>query len=607
MKKQKYYSYKHRPHSFSLLFSIFQSTVSLNISPFQNPSEDATSLFILDEAILTDVTSIVGGVIIAGTHARVTWLILPLTEAAPMFDTKYDIGGVLRYSINGIDYIQYLAPDTVTVKPDPQLFLKYFYSREVFADDPFTSAVEPSIPFHLALLIENRGYGDAVNLQILSSQPEIVENKKGLLVEFNIIGSHIGNTSIGSRSMNIDFGIVPSRSNAVAVWDMVASLRGKFNNFTARFQYEGPINNDKLSLVESVEIFELVHIVRVDGNHVLLEGKGYIDDGLDDFLVNINPDAYFIPDHVFTSDTQQSNLTVASVVNRSVTHSIDQISLNEIAVTIHHSAAEVNEYLRSDWVYIRFDNPLTDQNYILDRVVRTDVNYTLLPNYNSWQTTWSEYLLSGIIEKQNYIHLFDFGVAQEYKIFYVKQMPPTNLHVIESTNSSISVAWDSLSNHSQRYLANDPNLAGKSFMIQVKRNGDENYQVSKSFLPGHLTSYTVKGLAAETSYSIRVISGRNGNYEKDGAELVSYTAGGPNESRNPSSNPTTSRHPSSYPSSNPSSHPSYNPSSNPSTSKNPSSNPSSNPSPSGKPSLKPSLGSLDVPQQKIWARSVQPF
>jgi hypothetical protein len=105
-------------------------------------------------------------------------------------------------------------------------------------------------------------------------------------------------------------------------------------------------------LIESVEIFELLHIVRVDGNHVLSQGRGYIDDGLDDFLVNINPDAYFIPDHVFTSDTQQSNLTVASVVNKFVTHSIDQVSVNEIAVTIHHSLTEDNKSMLLDWVYI---------------------------------------------------------------------------------------------------------------------------------------------------------------------------------------------------------------------------------------------------------------
>lgn len=193
--------------------------MSLNVSPFGNASEDATSLFIFDEAVLTEVTSLVGGVIRASADAKVTWLILPLTEAAPLFDSKYDIGGVLRYSIQGIDYIQYLASDTITVKPDPQLFLKYFHSKEVFADNPFTTDIEPSIPFQLALLIENRGYGDAKNVQILSSQPEIVENTKELLVDFNIIGSRLGNTSIATRSMNIEFGIIPSRSKlACGIW-----------------------------------------------------------------------------------------------------------------------------------------------------------------------------------------------------------------------------------------------------------------------------------------------------------------------------------------------------------------------------------------------------
>ena len=145
-------------------------------------------------------------------------------------------------------------------------------------------------------------------------------------------------------------------------------------------------------------------------------------------------------------------------------------------------------------------NPISDRNYILNSVVRTDVNYTLLPNYNSWQTTWSEYLVSGRIDEQNYIHLFDFGIAQEYKIFYAKQMPPNNLQVIGSMDLSISVVWDSLSNHGQLSITNENNPAGRSFMIQVKRSehGDKYYTVNRSFLPGHLSSFTVKGLAAGT-------------------------------------------------------------------------------------------------------------
>ena len=560
-------------------------TVSLKVSPFGNFSEDATSLFVFDEAVLTEVTSLAGGVISAWAHAKVTWLILPLTEAAPMFDSKYDIGGVLRYSIDGIDYIQYLAPDTITVKPDPQLFLKYFYSREVFADDPFTAVVEPSIPYHLALLIENRGYGDAMNVQILSSQPEIIENEKGLLVDFNIIGSRLGNTSMASRSMNIDFGIIPSRSKSVGVWDMVSSIRGKFNNFTATFQYEGPINNDKLSMIESVEIFELSHVVRVDGNHVSSQGYGYIDDGLDDFLVNINPDAYYIPDHVFTSDMQQSNLTVASVVNRSIIHSLDHISFNEIVVTVHHSLTGEEMSLFSDWVYIRFDNPVTDRNYILDNVFRTDVNYTLLPSYNSWQTSWTEYLLSGKVVEQDYIHLFDFGVAQEYKVLYTKRMPPINLHVIGSTESSISVAWG--------LHSNDMHPTEISFMILVKRStlGDENYEVVKSFLPGDLSSYTVRGLASGTSYSVKIISGQNGSFGKDGVEVVGNTNGNSipssgNPSDTPSVNPSSN--PSENPSENPSRSPSENASGSPTETASPSESPSGSPSETASPSGSPS-------------------
>jgi hypothetical protein len=175
----------------------------------------------------------------------------------------------------------------------------------------------------------------------------------------------------------------------------------------------------------------------------------------------MNPDAFFIPDHVFTSDMQHSNLTVASVVNRSITHSIlDHVSSNKIVVTVHHSLTGDDMSLLLDWVYIRFDNPVSDSNYILDSVFRTDVNFLLLPNYNLWQTSWTEYLSSGNIVKQDFIHLFDFGVAQEYKVFYTKQMTPTNLHVIGSTESSISVAWG--------LHSNDLHPTGISFMILVK-------------------------------------------------------------------------------------------------------------------------------------------
>lgn len=71
----------------------------------------------------------------------------------------------------------FIEPASITVLPTPLLFVKYFHQRDVFSDDPFTPHVEPSVPFSLAVLVENRGYGVAKNFKITSAQPEIVENE----------------------------------------------------------------------------------------------------------------------------------------------------------------------------------------------------------------------------------------------------------------------------------------------------------------------------------------------------------------------------------------------------------------------------------------------
>ena len=82
-----------------------------------------------------------------------------------------------------------LEPVSITVLPMPRLYVKYFHQRDVYADDPFTPQVEPSIPFTLAVMIENKGHGIARNFRITSAQPKIVENEKGLLIDFKIIAT----------------------------------------------------------------------------------------------------------------------------------------------------------------------------------------------------------------------------------------------------------------------------------------------------------------------------------------------------------------------------------------------------------------------------------
>jgi hypothetical protein len=77
----------------------------------------------------------------------------------------------MKYTLDGVEVVSVLWPDTITVTPDPLLVVKYFLQKDVYADDPFTPQIEPSIPFTLGLMIRNIGYGIAREMKITSAQP----------------------------------------------------------------------------------------------------------------------------------------------------------------------------------------------------------------------------------------------------------------------------------------------------------------------------------------------------------------------------------------------------------------------------------------------------
>ena len=47
------------------------------------------------------------------------------------------------------------------------------------------------MPYYLAVLIQNVGYGDTIDFRLESAQPEIVDNDKGLAIDFTIIGAEV--------------------------------------------------------------------------------------------------------------------------------------------------------------------------------------------------------------------------------------------------------------------------------------------------------------------------------------------------------------------------------------------------------------------------------
>ena len=141
----------------------------------------------------------------SGMSGAIEWLIIPYSEAAPDSDRIYNVGGSFSYLLNGENITVPLFPTPIVVTPDPSLLVHYFWERNVVGDDPFTETVEPSVPFTLGVAIKNAGYGTAYSLQISSAQPEIIDNERGLLIHFMIIGSRIGSES-AAPSLKVMFG-----------------------------------------------------------------------------------------------------------------------------------------------------------------------------------------------------------------------------------------------------------------------------------------------------------------------------------------------------------------------------------------------------------------
>ena len=81
------------------------------------------------------------GVLEMGSAGTATWLIIPYSEAAPTEDVQYDIGGTLYYTVGGQNISIPLFPETITVTPDPRLYLNYFLERNVRSDDAMTEGI----------------------------------------------------------------------------------------------------------------------------------------------------------------------------------------------------------------------------------------------------------------------------------------------------------------------------------------------------------------------------------------------------------------------------------------------------------------------------------
>ncbi len=357
--------------------------------------EPANDVFNIRVSTLEGLSAIDGtGEILPRTSGRAEWTLIPRDTAAPLADTIYTIGGTISYVQNGTEFSIPVEPVEITVRPDAALFLKYFHQRDVFSDDPHTDPIEPSIPYSLAVMVENRGAGAARNLSITSAQPEIVENEKGLLIDFQIIGTQVAGQNL-SPSLTANFGDIAPMERKVGTWLITSTLQGLFIDYNATFEHLDGFGDPRLSLIKEVEIHEMIHMIEA------LESKA---DGLPDFLVNDVADINDLPDTVHLSN----GTTEPVMVYESAT--------TGGAITNSNLSTTLTASLGSGWSYLRVPEP-ADGAFRLVRVERSD-GLEIPLDKNVWTTDRTFIGLGRRPIYENILHLVDCNSTGSFTLFY---------------------------------------------------------------------------------------------------------------------------------------------------------------------------------------------
>ena len=226
-----------------------------------------------------------------------TILFIPSKYAAPTEEKLYSFGGTLSYldPFTGLEVTRDLFPVTLAVSPSPNLKLTYFMQRDILGDDPLTvNKVEPSVPAEFALLIQNTGAGDATNVNMVTNQPEIMDNEKGLAIDFELLSSTLNgeeeSLALGG-SVTTAFGTIPAGQTSYAQWWFRSSLLGHFTDYEVTATHVTSYDNPDLSLLDGdPTIHELIRSIRVP------------DSDLVGFLVNDLVDAEDQPDMIYLTD-----------------------------------------------------------------------------------------------------------------------------------------------------------------------------------------------------------------------------------------------------------------------------------------------------------------
>ena len=344
----------------------------------------------------------------AGKKGVATILFIPTKYAAPETLTTYSFGGTLSFKDVSTTQNRSLFPVSLQVKPSPELDLTYFMQRDVYGDNPLTpDVVEPVIPAEFSVLIHNKGKGDANNVRMITKKPEIVENEKGLLIDFDIISSSLNG---GEKTMALDddiatqFGTIAAGTASYATWDLTASLMGHFTEYDVNVTHVTDYGNPDLSLLDRVTIHELIHSM-----NATIGDKVYRA-----WITNDVPDAEDAPDHIYFANGTDEELVTLSEETR-----MERIDATHYRVTVPTNVPR-------NWFYTAVANPAGKYAKILS--ITDETNNRSLDAANFWTTDYT--MKDGIDPQLDYrLHIADIVSGKGTNTYIVEFEPIPELRL----------------------------------------------------------------------------------------------------------------------------------------------------------------------------------
>lgn len=303
----------------------------------------------------------------ASSTGTATFLFIPTRYAAEDHPVVYAFGGTITYTdpLSKVTVTRDLFPVRLTVKPSPELDLTYFMQRDVYGDDPMTEdVVEPVKEGEFAVLMRNVGKGDAANVRMVTHQPEIIDNEKGLLVNFEITSAQLNGeerTLALGGDVTTDFGSIPAGGSSYAQWWIECSLMGHYSDYKIEATHVSSYGNKDLSLLNSVSIHELIRSIRTPGDEAI------------GWLCNDVLDGDDTPDRLYFADGDTCD--VARLIETTIVRS-DNEEETQYLLTLQPTKA--------GWNYGYLDDP-TEGYQQLKSIVRL-VDGMEIPLQNFWQT-----------------------------------------------------------------------------------------------------------------------------------------------------------------------------------------------------------------------------